>query len=135
MQHMYTSYVQHACIRHCALSIAVSEINIFICESDAPNHNSSLAYDSIRLFRMRQYYLYNRSKGLSHKFAVIKTYSEHTCGWRSSRHHVSQIIFFKVPQNNNMSCVDLCASAFTEIPATRMCTPLQRALNKIIIQN
>ena len=32
-----------------------------------------------------------------------------------------------------MSCVDLSANAFTEIPDTCICTPFQRALNDIII--
>ena len=32
-----------------------------------------------------------------------------------------------------MSCVNLSANAFTEIPETCICTPFQRALNNIII--
>ena len=41
--------------------------------------------------------------------------------------------FVKVPQNN-MSCVDMCASAFTEIPDTCMCTASKREPAFIIYQ-
>ena len=34
----------------------------------------------------------------------------------------------KLPQHN-VNCIDLCASTFTEIPDTYMCTSLKRALN------
>ena len=44
---------------------------------------------------------------------------ERTGGWWSSRHHVSQILLKKY--HNIMSSVDLCASAFTEIPDTCVC--------------